>query len=1032
MDLAGLVVVLRSALSHTCEERKAAEESLNQLQYTPQHLVRILQIIIDGSCDMAVRQVASIHFKNVVAKHWSPHEPGEPWKLPESDKRMVRDNIIEFIAQVPSLLRAQLGESIKIMVQDDFPEHWPSLLHWIKCNLQLQDQQVFAALYVLKVLSGKYEFKSNNEQTPFYLIVEETFPLLLNIFNKLVRIVNPSIEVAVLIKFICKIFWSSINLDIPHQLLNPKLFSPWMALFLNLLERPVPLEGQPSDPHLRQSWDWWKVKKWTIHILNRLSTKFGELKLQKSERKMFAQWFQKSYAVKILGRYLHLLNGIRTGSYLPDRVINLIFQFLYFSISEYNTYHLLQRQLDIVLFELIFPLMCFNENDQKLWIEDPHEFVRKGYDYIEDLYSPRIAAVNFLIELVSEDEKTNLQKFIRFIAEIFRRYNEAPIEYKQYGQKDGALLAIGALCNKLKQSEPYKSEIELMLVQHVFPEFASPAGHLRAKAAWVVGQYADINFSNQINFRRAFHCVVSGMRDPELPVRVDSVLALHAFVEACKDLNEIRPILPQLLHDIFRIMNEVENEDLVITVESIVGKFAEEMAPYAFSLCQNLAAAFWKCFNISERNHEADNSGALVAVSCLRGINIILESICCLPNLFVQIEPVLLPIMQRMLTIDGQDVFGEVLEIVSYITMFSPTISLGMWSLWPLILEALGNWAIHFFQNMLVPMDNYISRSTAHFLACKDPDYQQSLWKVLSRIMLDRNMEDSEIEPAPMLIGAVFRNCKGQVDQWVEPYLRITINRLHQAKKPYMKCLLMQVIADALYYNTSLTLGMLYKLGIVSDIFNLWFQMLQEVGKNGISVNFRGLHDKKVCCLGLISLLGLPTDHLSGEALEHVFKATLYLLISYKNQVADEEEEESECKEMEDDAENGDEVASLKHQNLATENQKRRVQSNDETDDDNSHDNDLQSPIDKVDPFSFFIETIQAVQASNPTRFQNLMHNLDFHYQTLANGIAQYAEWRRANIKKNKLRQGSNSVKINIPPLHSVSLIPKWRKNVGS
>ncbi|THU51227.1 hypothetical protein C4D60_Mb06t28770 [Musa balbisiana] len=301
MDLAGLVVVLRSALSHTCEERKAAEESLNQLQYTPQHLVRILQIIIDGSCDMAVRQVASIHFKNVVAKHWSPHELGKPWKLPESDKRMVRDNIIEFIAQVPSLLR----------------------------------------------------FKSNNEQTPFYLIVEETFPLLLNIFNKLVRIVNPSIEVADLIKFICKIFWSSINLDIPHQLLNPKLFSPWMALFLNLLERPVPLEGQPSDPHLRQSWGWWKVKKWTIHILNH---------------------------------------------------------------------------------------------------------------YIEDPYSPRIAAVNFLIKLVSEDEKTNLQKFIRFIAEIFRRYNEAPIEYKQYGQKDGALLAIGALCNNLKQSEPYKSEIELIIV----------------------------------------------------------------------------------------------------------------------------------------------------------------------------------------------------------------------------------------------------------------------------------------------------------------------------------------------------------------------------------------------------------------------------------------------------------------------------------------------------------------------------------------------------------------------------------------
>lgn len=42
-------------------------------------------------------------------------------------------------------------------------------------------------------------------------------------------------------------------------------------------------------------------------------------------------------------------------------------------------YQLLQTQLDIVLFEIIFPLMCFNDNDQKLWNEDPHEYVRKGY-----------------------------------------------------------------------------------------------------------------------------------------------------------------------------------------------------------------------------------------------------------------------------------------------------------------------------------------------------------------------------------------------------------------------------------------------------------------------------------------------------------------------------------------------------------------------------------------------------------------------------------------------------------------------------
>ena len=35
-------------------------------------------------------------------------------------------------------------------------------------------------------------------------------------------------------------------------------------------------------------------------------------------------------------------------------------------------------------------------------------------------------------------------------------------------------------------------------------------------------------------------------------------------------------------------MNEIENEDLVFTLETIVDKFGEEMAPYAFGLCQNL------------------------------------------------------------------------------------------------------------------------------------------------------------------------------------------------------------------------------------------------------------------------------------------------------------------------------------------------------------------------------------------------------------------------------------------------------------
>ncbi|KAJ0462167.1 putative importin-beta domain, armadillo-like helical, exportin-2, central domain-containing protein [Helianthus annuus] len=1020
MDLQSLAIVLQAALTPNPAERKAAEDTLTKFQYTPQHLVRLLQIIVDGNCDLAVRQVASIHFKNFIAENWSPHDPDEQSKILPSDKDLVRQNILVFVAQVPALLRAQLGECLKTIIHADYPEQWPALLQWVTHNLQ--DQQVYAALFVLRILSRKYEFKSDEERTPIHHVVEETFPHLLNIFSRLVQIGNPSIEIAGLIKLICKIYWSSIYLEIPKKLYDPNVFDAWMVLFLNILERPVPLEGQPTDPELRKSWGWWKVKKWTAHILNRLYTRFGDLKLQNPESKAFAQHFQKNYAAKILECHLNLLNAVRVGGYLPERVANLSLQYLSNSLAKSTTYSLLQTRLDVVLFEIIFPLMCFNDDDQKLWEEDPHEYVRKGYDIIEDLYSSRTAAMDFVTELVRKRGKENLQKFILFIVEIFKRYEQAPIEIKPYRQKDGALLAIGTLCDKLKQTEPYKSELEPMLVQHVFPEFTSPMGHIRAKAAWVAGQYAHINFSDPNNFRKALQSVVAGMRDPELPVRVDSVFALRSFVEACTDLGEIRPILPQLLDEFFKLMNEVENEDLVFTLETIVDKFGEEMAPYAVGLCQNLAATFWKCMN-TEADDEADDPGALAAVGCLRAISTILESVSKLPHLFAHVEPTLLPIMRRMLTTDGQEVFEEVLEIASYMTFFSPTISMDMWSLWPLLMEALAEWAIDFFSNILVPLDNYISRSTVHYLTCKEPDYQQSLWNMLSNIMNDKNLEDNDIDPAPKLIAVVLQNCRGQVDQWVEPYIRITVERLHRTERPFLKCLLMQVIADALYYNPSLTLNILQKLGVATEIFNLWFQMLQQTKKNGVRVNFKRENDKKICCLGLTSLLSLSADQLPLEALERVFKATLDLLVAYKDQLtaekeAPEDDDDDDDDDMndslqtdddDDDDDDGDEANSSRLQKLGA--QERVFRSTDDYDDDSdddfSDDEELQSPIDDVDPFILFVDTLKVMQASDPTRFQNLSQTLDFRYQALANGVAQHADQRRAVIEKEKLEKAS-------------------------
>ncbi|GLJ17663.1 hypothetical protein SUGI_0307870 [Cryptomeria japonica] len=207
-----------------------------QYQFTPQHLVRLLQVIVDGNCDLTVPQVASIHFKNPIGKNWAPHEPSASiWtismfyfnlfacdflklsnmKISPADKAIFRENLLQFIACVPPLLRAQFAEIHKSIINAYYLEQWPSLLPWVKHNL----------------------FKSEDERTPTYLIIDE--------------------------------------LEVAKQLFYPNIFNAWMVLFLAMLERPVPSQGQPTDPGQHKSWEWWKVKKWTMHIMNRLYTRFS-------------------------------------------------------------------------------------------------------------------------------------------------------------------------------------------------------------------------------------------------------------------------------------------------------------------------------------------------------------------------------------------------------------------------------------------------------------------------------------------------------------------------------------------------------------------------------------------------------------------------------------------------------------------------------------------------------------------------------------------------------------------------------------
>ena len=78
----------------------------------------------------------------------------------------------------------------------------------------------------------------------------------------------------------------------------------------------------------------------------------------------------------------------------------------------------------------------------------------------------------------------------------------------------------------------------------------------------------------------------------------------------------------------------------------------------------------------SEEDDDRDEEeGALAAFGCLRALSTVLESVSSLPHLFPALEPIVFPVLQRMCTQEGQDVYEEIMEILSYFTYFSPEVT---------------------------------------------------------------------------------------------------------------------------------------------------------------------------------------------------------------------------------------------------------------------------------------------------------------------------------------------------------------------
>lgn len=239
--------LLTNVLSHDNAVRRNAESYLEQHEAQPGFPLLILTLITQLMApitpqDIAIRQSASVLFKNVVKKHWVPEEDDKQG-IVEQDKVLIRNNVVELMTTAPSDVQKQLAEAVTIISKHDFPQNWTNLLPQLTTMLSRQDIMVnkgvmLTANSIMKRF--RYVFKSDALFEEILLCLQQFAVPLLQEFKRngdlIVQLAGSIPQLEVLFetqRLIGRIYYSLNWQDIPEVFEDSA--TEWMTEFAKYL-----------------------------------------------------------------------------------------------------------------------------------------------------------------------------------------------------------------------------------------------------------------------------------------------------------------------------------------------------------------------------------------------------------------------------------------------------------------------------------------------------------------------------------------------------------------------------------------------------------------------------------------------------------------------------------------------------------------------------------------------------------------------------------------------------------------------------
>jgi len=912
MNQENIAALLRYTYNPEARLREKAEKELKSYRGREGYEATLLQVIMNQRVEKSVRLAASILLKNTVHWYWTVLEPTQQENMISAkDRELIKKNLLTaIILQTDRSMRLQLLEVLFKIVRFDFPKSYPNLIQEIVNHIMSKDlPRMYGALSALKMIYKRYEYRSRKKTDDLERIVNATFPMLTGILKSILTMKQATQESYEMLRLVIKCFRMCTYLGIPKYFQNAQNLTPWIQALVAVVETPLMIDQKnpPRNQSDLKAMPQAKCKKWSLYTLEVVYRRFGTEKSITSgkDAKNFARQFDEAYSKHIARCVIHTLRLKSQNGPVTDRMVYTCFEYLSGAINSGRMYQLLRDQMKFLISRAIPATLSLTTEDLRMWKEDPQEYIRKDSDVQEESHDPRQSALSFLQDVVRVRTKDNLPLSLQTISHFCEQYAESKEDFRP---KECGMHMLQSLSRLLLSDEKYYHPVEKMIINYVIPEFRSNHDILRARACRVIGNFAMIQFQDQEAFKHSLQSVCKCLTATSLPLKLAASKAMSSVVRNEDVVENIAPYLKEVLQEYFKLMDHVTSEEVVITLETLIARVGDEVAPFAVDIAKKMSEMF---IHICQTGDFDDDDSAFTAVQIVRVFNTLTHVLAPLSKkpsgvkVYLALQETFSTVINAVLVPDGVEFYEDILDLIGALAKFSPQVSPYLWHLIPKVVTTFKEFGFDSVRHVFTCLARYIVFKTE--TVKRSPSIIKPVIELVNWIFFPSN-DSKESNPymretrllvqaqymAKMLSVCILhlgREFHGMIEHVMKSvfqklqslsklqhaltshkaFLEDEYVSTYQMQAKALRTILVETLATTMYCAPEVFLGVCAKLNCTKDVFSLWMSSIEST-----KANYNCLY---TTVLGLSTLSALPKaslpPQLVGPPLIHLLNANV-------------------------------------------------------------------------------------------------------------------------------------------------------------